>query len=76
MRARRPRHPRIDLHDAGVLVNDLGLVIAEPIELVRDPVVVRLADDDAHQFLAAELNAADAAIGVRRRDADTRKDRS
>ena len=45
---------RIDFRNAGLLVNDLGLVVAHLVDLVRDLVEVRLPNNDAHHFLAAE----------------------
>ena len=44
---------RIDFDDPGFFVNDLRLIIAEPIELVRDLFEIRLANNDADQFFAA-----------------------
>ena len=45
---------RIDFQRAGFLDDDLRLVIAQPVDLVRDLVRLSRADDDADQFLAAE----------------------
>src|SRR5437764_10061730 len=48
---------RVELHHAGVLVNDLWLVIAHPVDLVRDFVVLLPANEDAHELAAAKSDA-------------------
>ena len=49
--------PGIDFNDAGAFVNNLRLVITHSVDLMCDLVKVRLSDDDANQFCAAEFHA-------------------
>src|SRR4029077_14425228 len=48
---------RIDFLDAHVLVDNLWLVIAHLVNLVRDLVEVRLPDDYPNQFCATEFSS-------------------
>src|SRR5262245_63335165 len=47
---------RIHFPDARVFIDDLRLVIAHPVDLVRNFVEVRSSNDHPNQFCAAELN--------------------
>ena len=71
---------RIEFHDLRFLVNDLRLVIAHPVDLVRDLLEICLPNDDANQFFAAELDLPAGIIDpgtaiVPSRAADTKTDR-
>ena len=48
---------RINLSHPGVFKNDLRLVITHPLDLVRDFFMLLFADDNPHQFVAANLHA-------------------
>src|SRR6476659_6328541 len=48
---------RIELDDARVFVNEFRLVIAHPIDLVRDLLEIGLPHRDANRFLSAEMHA-------------------
>src|SRR5215217_1476567 len=49
---------RIELHDVRTFIDDLWLVIAHFIDLVRDFVEVRLLHDHANQFSASKHDTA------------------
>jgi len=48
---------RIKLNDVGVFKNDLWLVIAHLVNLVRDLFMLLTANDNAHKFIAADWHA-------------------
>ena len=48
---------RIKLDDVGVFKNDLRLVIAHLVDLVRDFFMLLFANDNAHEFVAADWHA-------------------
>ena len=49
--------PRIDRDNVRILINNLGFVIAHPVDLVRDFVEVRLPHDNTDQFVSAEFES-------------------
>ena len=48
---------RINLNHTGVFKNNLRLVIAHPLDLVRDFFMLLFANDNPHQFVTADLHA-------------------
>ena len=47
----------IDFHYWGIFKNDLGLVIAHAVDLVRNLFTLRFANNNAHQLVTAEADA-------------------